>query len=250
MARGEPTKGLQVIAHRGASSDCPENTLASTQRAIEVGAHIIEVDVRTARTGELVLSHDAKVDRTTNGKGNVNDLTLAELKSLDAGSWYDPRFRGEKIPTLAEVLTMCKGKARVLLDLKETGVVYQERVRVDVEKHGESDRLVIGVRSVEQARAFRKWFPRAQQIGLIPKPADIESFREAGVESIRLWPAWVKADATLVARVAKTGAHLHLNGTLGTKAEVAELLKHRPHSLSSDNPAELIKSLAELRTQH
>jgi len=106
----------QVIAHRGASAERPECTLASVTRAIEVGATATEVDVRTSKDGRLFILHDATLDRTTNGKGPANALTLAELQQLDAGSHYDSRFSGERIPSLIEVAKLCRGKIDLLLE--------------------------------------------------------------------------------------------------------------------------------------
>ena len=97
-----PQKGL--CAHRGAMDTHPENTLAAFREAIRLGAHMIELDVRFTKDSALVILHDPTVDRTTNGHGRIGDLTLAEVKTLDAGSWKDGRFKGEKIPTLKEVL--------------------------------------------------------------------------------------------------------------------------------------------------
>jgi glycerophosphoryl diester phosphodiesterase len=92
-----------VIGHRGASAAAPENTLAAFQRAVELGADAVELDVKLSRDGALVIMHDETVDRTTDGKGKVCDLTLADFKRLDAGSWKGPQFAGERVPTLAEV---------------------------------------------------------------------------------------------------------------------------------------------------
>lgn len=97
-----PQKG--VCAHRGAHENHPENTMAAFREAIRLGAQMIEFDVRLSKDGHLVVMHDVSVDRTTNGSGLVGDMTLAELKNLDAGSWKSPEFTGEKIPTLQEVL--------------------------------------------------------------------------------------------------------------------------------------------------
>ena len=93
-----------LCAHRGANATHPENTLAAFREAIRIGAHMLEFDVRLTRDGELVILHDTSVDRTTNGSGEVSELTLAEIKTLDAGSWKSSEFAGEKIPTLQEVL--------------------------------------------------------------------------------------------------------------------------------------------------
>ncbi len=93
-----------IIAHRGASGTCPENTLAAFRRATAVGADMIELDVQLTRDGHMVVIHDLLLDRTTNGSGPVATHTLAEIAALDAGSWFGAAFAGERVPTLAEVL--------------------------------------------------------------------------------------------------------------------------------------------------
>jgi len=102
---------IEVIGHRGAAGLEPENTLRSVRRAIELGVDRVEVDVRVSRDGRLVIMHDETVDRTTNGHGYVRELTLNELRSLDAGM-------GEKIPTLEEILEFTMGKAKLEIELK------------------------------------------------------------------------------------------------------------------------------------
>jgi glycerophosphoryl diester phosphodiesterase len=113
-----------IVAHRGFLRHAPENTLANFRAclALRIG---FEVDVQRSKDGHLVCVHDDTVDRTTNGRGSVSDLTLAELKALDAGSWFDPAFRGERVPTLAEVFeTLSRYPHRVLIamDLKAADV--------------------------------------------------------------------------------------------------------------------------------
>jgi len=115
-----PVKGgVAIIAHRGGSSLAPENTLAAFRRAMELGVDYVEVDVRQTKDGGLVCMHDSTVDRTTNGKGKVEELTLEEIQALDAGSWFSQEYRGERVPTFQEVLSLCKDKIHVYLDHKE-----------------------------------------------------------------------------------------------------------------------------------
>jgi len=102
-----PSTTFQVCAHRGASGTHPENTLAAFAEAVRLGVERVEFDVRRTKDGQLIICHDAKVDRTTDGMGNIWELTLAEIKALDAGSHLDPRFAGERVPTLAEALAAC-----------------------------------------------------------------------------------------------------------------------------------------------
>jgi glycerophosphoryl diester phosphodiesterase len=109
---------VMVIAHRGFSGATPENTLASFQKAIEIGSDMIELDVQLSKDGKLVVLHDDTLDRTTNGQGRVVDYDLQELKKLDAGSWLGAQFSGEKIPTLEEVLDLAKGRVLVNIEIK------------------------------------------------------------------------------------------------------------------------------------
>ena len=96
----------KIFAHRGSKGTHPENTLASFKEAVRVGSDGIELDVHLTKDGYLVVIHDETVDRTTNGTGEIRNLTLAEIKAMDAGSWFNETFAGEKIPTLEEVLLL------------------------------------------------------------------------------------------------------------------------------------------------
>jgi glycerophosphoryl diester phosphodiesterase len=111
------TNRFVVIAHRGNSEAMPENTLSAIAGGFAVGADLVEIDVRLSRDGVPVIFHDETVDRTTNGHGQLSQLTLAELKALDAGAWKGEQFAGERIPTLAEALQTARGKGTLLLDV-------------------------------------------------------------------------------------------------------------------------------------
>ena len=92
-----------IFAHRGASAQAPENTLSAFELALAQKADAIELDAKLSADGQVIVIHDPTVDRTTDGRGPVKDLALAELRSLDAGSFFSEKFRGERIPTLEEV---------------------------------------------------------------------------------------------------------------------------------------------------
>jgi glycerophosphoryl diester phosphodiesterase len=113
-----------VIAHRGDSARRPENTLASFASALEIGAEVVEFDVQLTRDRQVVVLHDPAVDRTTDGTGRVQDLTLAELRRFSAG--YPARFgdayRGERIPTLSEVLGLLRDRAIGMIEIKHDAV--------------------------------------------------------------------------------------------------------------------------------
>jgi glycerophosphoryl diester phosphodiesterase len=108
-----------IWAHRGASADAPENTLVAFAAAEAAGADGIELDVHLSRDGVPVVIHDERVERTTDGHGAVAELRLAELRRLDAGSWFAPRFAGEPIPLLDEILDWADDRLRLNIEIKD-----------------------------------------------------------------------------------------------------------------------------------
>lgn len=134
------------IAHRGASVDTPENTLAAFEKARELGADGIEFDVQLCADGTPVVIHDATVDRTTNGSGRVAEMTLMELKQLDAGTWFDPAFADQRIPTLEETLAAVGSELLLNIELKGHGLWERRLARavVDlVERYHLAERVVV-----------------------------------------------------------------------------------------------------------
>ncbi|MFN2746872.1 glycerophosphodiester phosphodiesterase [Bacillus sp. z60-18] len=111
---------MHIIAHRGASGYAPENTFAAFEKACELGADFIELDVQLTKDGRLAVIHDDRVDRTTNGAGFVRQFTMSELEKLDAGSWFSPAFKGENIPILDEVLEKYHKKTGLLIEIKSS----------------------------------------------------------------------------------------------------------------------------------
>lgn len=113
------------VAHRGWSGAAPENTLAAIRLAVEApDVEWIEIDVRISRDGIPVLIHDARLRRTTNGRGEVSKYTAEQLSGLDAGRWFSREFSGEPIPTLEQALEMTAGKVKINLELKTDGKRY------------------------------------------------------------------------------------------------------------------------------
>ena len=126
---------MEIWAHRGASAVAPENTLAAFQAAGRLGADAVELDVHMTADGELVVIHDATVQRTTQGRGYVQQLTLKQIRALDAGYKFGPQFRGERIPTLKEALEAIRSAGLcVNIELKSGAAPYTgvERRTVDL----------------------------------------------------------------------------------------------------------------------
>jgi len=117
----------RLFGHRGVAARAPENTLAGFRLAFEEGAHGIEFDIRATRDNVLVVLHDATVDRTTSGHGILSDLTLEEVRALDAGVSFASQFQDERIPTLDEVLDEFLGKIALDIEVKE--VLPQDALR-------------------------------------------------------------------------------------------------------------------------
>jgi glycerophosphoryl diester phosphodiesterase len=150
-----------IIAHRGASGSAPENTLPAFELAVEQGAHALELDVRLTADGIPVVFHDASLDRTTDRRGPLGRLSLAELREVDAGARFTPDrghshpFRGGnvKVPTLVEVLRGIPG-IPIMVEVKEPGA--QEAVRQVIVEEGAHQRCVLASEHHEALRVFRE----------------------------------------------------------------------------------------------
>ena len=135
----------KVIAHRGASYDAPENTMASFQKAIDDMADYIELDVQLTSNGEVVVMHDSNVMRTTGYDGELVNMSYKDIKSLDAGSWFSEEYEGEKVPALEEVLELCQGKIKLNIELKPAGnedKLARNTVRLIEKYHMENDCII------------------------------------------------------------------------------------------------------------
>lgn len=134
-----------LIAHRGLLRHAPENTLAAFAACLELNLGF-ELDVRRSREGTLVIIHDEDLKRTTSGRGKVGELTLPQLRKLDAGKWFDPVFAGQKVPTLDEVLALVKARGKrttvVAVDLKINDRKVESEVVQLARKHGVLEQIV------------------------------------------------------------------------------------------------------------
>lgn len=152
------------IGHRGACGYAPENTLASFQKAIELGVDMIEFDVQICKSGEAVIIHDYEVDKTTNGKGLVRELSLQQLKNLDAGN-------GEKIPTLQETLELINTKTKVNIELKGEGTakIVSDCINIFTQsKNYKKDDFVVSSFLWEELKKFHQLNPEIKT-GILAK---------------------------------------------------------------------------------
>jgi glycerophosphoryl diester phosphodiesterase len=221
------TSDFMIIAHRGASSYAPENTLAAFNLALHMGIHHIELDVHLSRDGHIVVIHDDTVDRTTNGSGSVASMTLAELRELDAGSWFGAKFAGTSIPTLDEVLERYTGRLHIHIEIKGQGERLSQRTADLVRGYGIMDQVTITAFEkprLEEVRTYAPELPTGWLVGEVSN-AVIWRARELGLTQLcprantvtaelvrRLHAAgfvvraWGVADEALMRRVVAAGA--------------------------------------------
>lgn len=180
----------RIFAHRGFSSVAPENTMAAFRRAAEAGADGLELDVHLTKDGEIVVIHDETVKRTTDGKGKVRDLTLEEIRRLDAGSWFGKEFAGEKIPVLQEVLELAAEQNLWLnIELKNNKFPYpalEEKVLEATGRFGWREKTVFSSFNHYSLRKLKEQQPEADTAILymadLVEPWDYA--RRTGVSSI------------------------------------------------------------------
>lgn len=135
---------MRIVGHRGVMALSPENTLPSFQLAIDYELDGVETDVKMTKDGALVLIHDETVDRTTNGQGRVGDMTLEELKALDAGAYFAPQFKGVRIPLLSEFLELMQGQEMLLnIEIKDNSLDVLDKTIAMIDDHGLREHVVI-----------------------------------------------------------------------------------------------------------
>lgn len=164
-----------IFGHRGASTYAPMNTIPAFELAAEQGAHGVELDVHLTADGELIIVHDFTIDHTTDGTGTITDRTLAELKEFDAGSWFDTRFAGEKLPTLDEVFEAVGDKLYINVEIKtlsRTADGTEEVVAECIHRHNMAERVIVSSFNPYVLKRFRPIAPDIP-IGYLLHPASL-----------------------------------------------------------------------------
>ncbi len=154
------------IAHRGASGIAPENTLAAFKKAIEIGVDAVELDLQGTADRQVVVIHDALLDRTTDQSGQIKDISLETIKKADAGTWFDPKFAGESVPTLTEALVSIADNAIALLEIKDVSIT-ESVVRI-VQKMDMVEQSVIisfNTSAIQTVRSLEPRLPTGYIIG-------------------------------------------------------------------------------------
>lgn len=233
--------GIYVIAHRGAHRDIPENTLAAYQQAIDLGADFVEIDLRTTKDGYFVSIHDRTVDKYVIDatEGNVRSFTLAQLKAMDIGSRISAKWKNERVPTLEEILQLCKDKIGIYLDLKDAEI---EPVARAIQAKGMQQSVVWCI-SPTQVAAVRAACPDCIPM---PDPESEETLpamlRETTPKIVA--PVWRDFSSTFAAKCHSAGALVFVDERRSSEDNWQQALDWGADGIQTDAPEQLIKFLS------
>jgi len=244
-APGEPAF---IAGHRGDRANFPENTLPALQGVLDSDFDFVETDIQLTADGAPILFHDLDVERTTNGTGLVSELTLAEIRALDAGSWYAPEFAGVQVPTLDEFLDIFQSsKKKAMLELK--GIWTEEQVRVVtslIYARGVQNRVIFEAFDFETLEALQRAAPVFPRV-LIQRylPSDpVALANRFGAIAILTSPASLVDDPGAVQTMHEAGLGIILY-TLNKKQKWSDALELGVDGIITDKPSSLDKWIAE-----
>lgn len=239
-----------IIAHRGASQQAPENTLPAVRKALEAGVDMLAVEVQKTRDDQPLVLADVSLDRTTNGTGRVARATAAEVRALDAGSWFNPAFASVKVPTLAEVAEAAGRQARLLLSLPETraGTPWAEALAKALRARPQPAEDVLVFSDSESLRSFRELAPAFGYALALGEKVDgwlyLEKAARMNLKVVR--PFRAQIDSVLV-RQAHAKSIQVFAYFANEEADLRELLELRVDGIVTGRPERLQKLLQETK---
>ncbi|HEV8003218.1 MAG TPA: glycerophosphodiester phosphodiesterase family protein [Planctomycetaceae bacterium] len=244
-SNGGGHKNIVVIAHRGAHKTVPENTLAALDRAIELGCDYVEIDVRRTKDGALVIMHDASVNRMTNGKGKIEDLTLDEIRKLDIVRGRKSGQAIYKIPLFDEILGRAKGRIKIYVDHKKAPPA---EVLALIEKHGMLNDVVVYNGSLSTLREYKKLAPK---VWIMPgHPRSVEAIEALAKDlkpetldgSIKEWTA------AEVEAAHRAGCQVWVDNQAGrdNEAGIKQAVDLGVDAIQTDEPERVLNVLREM----
>lgn len=237
-----------VFGHRGALADAPMNTLPAFELAYEQGAAGVELDVHFSADNELVIVHDFTVDKTTDSEGKVSDMSLAQLKELDAGSWFSDSFTGTRIPTLNEVFEAVGQKLYINVEIKHLELEpngLEEAVLACIQEHNLAERVIVSSFNPHVLVRFQKIAPQIPLGYLLYAGSVLPNIDEilppTHYQAIHYHHEMIDADA-----VAKAQKHQHRinTWTVNDPDRARELAKMGVDAIITDNPAPMKATFA------
>lgn len=246
-----------IVAHRGASHDAPENTLSAFRLAWEQGADAIEGDFFLTKDLQIACIHDSKTKRTSGVEKNVADATMEELKSLDVGSWKDPKFRGERIPTLSEVLFTVPEEKKIYIEikcgpeivphllpvLKQSGLKPEQTIVISFDDKviAETRRLIPDIQAYwlagfRENKETKVWEPTLDSL--------FETLKECRATGLDVQSNRMFVDEAFVKRLRETRLGFHI-WTVNEPADARHFQKLGVDSITTDRPEFLRKELGK-----
>ena len=243
----------RVIAHRGFSGAAPENTLAAVRAAIDLGAYMAEIDVTLSSDGQVVVIHDTTLQRTTNGHGDVLKFSLADLRKLDAGSWFSKAFTGERIPTLDAMLVEVDDRILLNVEIKSeaVGLGVVEKVAAAIRAQGMTDEIVVSSFSPTALEKMHALAPEIRTAVLYNKevhqgmdPMEIVTGVGASafnIKGVRLTPEMLR-------RCHEHGIPVAVF-TVNKKRHMRKTIERGVDAIFTDRPDRLLKILAKRKAR-
>lgn len=243
---------MLVLGHRGAKAYAPMNTIPAFELAADQGADGVELDVHLTKDGQPVIVHDFTVDSTTDGSGLVREMTLAEVKALDAGSWFGPEFAGLRVPTLGEVFEAVGQRLFINVEIKSETVETDgvEQVVADViAQYSMQEQVIVSSFNPYALQRFRAIMPDVPigflyQAGYLPLgEGDIVGLMNSfnlGHEALHPFQAMIDADYMAAAR---ESGHFVNTWTVNDPARAVELRDLGVNAVITDNPDTVIAAL-------
>ena len=223
-----------AVSHRGCTRECPENTLAAFDWADRLGADVIELDLRTTSDGQLVVLHDRTVNRTTDGAGAIRNLTLDQVRRLNAG-------QGQRIPTADEVFSFAASRhIRLLLDIKDSATLDPGHLLDRLRQHQIADQVIIGTRSLRLLRTLESLDPDLTTLAFISGAGTAQTAIDSGADIIRLWARWTRGDPELVSSIQSQGRRVFVTAGALRMPDLTELAGIGVDGVITDYPGDVL----------
>ncbi|MEF3307557.1 glycerophosphodiester phosphodiesterase family protein [Paenibacillus sp. GYB004] len=231
---------IAVVGHRGAAGDAPENTLGSFALAVEQGADAVELDVHLSKDGSIVVCHDAKVNRTTTGRGAIAELLTRELKQLDAGMWHSDRYAGERLPLLEEVFDLLPPAVGVNVEMKVDSPELRDGLLRLLRERSMLERVFVSSFHHGGLTRMKQEEP-GLRIGLLVDKKPImpeEAMRKYGVELYSMHPHHKLVNRQWMEQANRLGIRVY-PWTVNKVPRMAELIALGVSGIITDFPARL-----------
>ncbi|MFC4601229.1 glycerophosphodiester phosphodiesterase [Cohnella hongkongensis] len=251
--------GTMTVAHRGSSGYAPESTLAAYRLGVKMKADYLEIDVQMTADGELIAMHDKTVDRTTNGKGTVGRMTLAQIKALDAGSWFNEKhpiyaredYENERVPTIREIFEEFGKNTRYMLETKDPSQQpgLEEKLWALIEEFNLEKHVAVQSFSAASLKKFRAWDEEVPLFQLLwyNRPAQIteRKLTEIAAYASGIGANFLRIDESYVKKVKQAGLLIYPY-TVNYQVNMEKAVKWGVDGVHTDFPDRLVEVIEEV----